>query len=116
MAIVLIIAPIWTAVCTFLTLKALKQDRYQVVIDHVKKVTYPRFGGKYQTPGYLIFRKNGEIIANNHFMIDPNDDTETRRFEYWENAQVGDPFYLVMVGKRILSIYSCQQYCLEEIK
>ena len=114
MGILLIFAPVWTMVYTSLILKALKQNRYQVVVDHVKKITSPHLSGKYKTPGYLVFRKNGKITVNNHFVVDPNDDTETKLFEYWENAQVGDPFYLVMVKKNIIQIYNPDYYCFPE--
>ena len=113
MGILLIISPIWVWVDTLLVLKKLKQGRYQVVVDHVKKVTLPRHAKQYQQPGYLFFRKHGRIAAANVFrMADPNNENESKLLRYWEDAQIGDPFYLVIVGKRILFIYSCEQYCI----
>ena len=115
MAALLIITPIWYVIDGILILKKLKEGRYQIVIDHVQRVTLPHHIKQYQQPGYLIFRKNGKVAAANIFRLaDPNNDTESQLLNYWNNAQIGSPFYLVMIKKRILLIYSCEQYSLEE--
>ena len=98
----------------------MKNQRYQVVTDHLKRkfnpvvepLRYRRTSNDYTR--FYEFRKYGKCPAYDWSVQKYRSQTEGEIHYNYHNSEIGDKFYLVVLGKRILQVYSDRSYCLPE--
>lgn len=101
--------------------------RYKVVTDHVKhqqdhyslKPVYSVYALSLTTfvtyiSGVLTFREHGVFFLERHIYYQWSPMFELNQDQILEHAQIGAPYHVVLVGKRIIMIYHAEKFLLEE--
>ncbi len=98
----------------------INKQQYQVVTDHLKRkfnpvvepLRYRRTTDDFTR--FFEFRKYGKCPAYDWSIHKHRSQTEGEVHYNYHNSEIGDKFYLVVLGKRILQVYSDRSYCLPE--
>ncbi len=100
--------------------KKMKNQNYQLVTDHLKRKFNPiieplkYYHNSNDFTRFYEFRKYGKCPAYNWFIRKHRNQVEGEIHYNYHNAEIGDPFYLVILGNRIIQVYSAHSYCLPE--
>lgn len=105
---------------TYHQYKQIKSKKYQVVTDHLKRKYNPVFEPlRYRHVSddhtrFYEFRKYGKCPAYDWSIQKHRSQIEGEIHYNYHHSEIGDKFYLVMLGKRIMQVYSDRSYYLPE--
>ena len=108
------------ALYTYHQYKQIKSKKYQVVTDHLKRKYNPVFEPlRYRHVSddhtrFYEFRKYGKCPAYDWSIQKHRSQIEGEIHYNYHHSEIGDKFYLVMLGKRIMQVYSDRSYYLPE--
>lgn len=108
------------ALYKYIQYNKMKSQSYQVVTDHLKRKYNPVFEPlRYRHTSndytrFYEFRKYGKCPAYDWAIQKHRSQTEGEIHYNYHHSEIGDKFYLVMLGKRIMQVYSDRSYCLPQ--